>query len=140
MKDVAAMFLPLEVALMIISGGLLFWVAPWMMGLFSDNPDVIAQGALVLRMVAVSEPFYGVTIIIQGFMQGVGDTKTAFLYDIFGMWVVRILGTFVCTRLLSLGFVSAWGCMILHNMLLFVLFLRYYLQGRWNPLEKKQAL
>ncbi len=140
MKDVAAMFLPLEVVLMVLSGGLLFLVAPWMMGLFSKNPEVIAQGALVLRMVAVSEPFYGVTIIIQGFMQGVGDTKTAFVYDIFGMWAVRILGTFLCTRLLDLGFVSAWGCMILHNMLLFGLFLRYYLQGRWNPLEKRKVM
>ncbi len=137
MKDVAAMFLPLEVVLMVLSGGLLFAVAPWMMGLFSKNPEVIAQGALVLRMVAVTEPFYGVTIIIQGFMQGVGDTKTAFIYDVFGMWAVRIVGTFLCTRLLELGFVSAWGCMILHNMLLFVLFLRYYRKGRWNPLEKK---
>ena len=140
MKDVATMFLPLEVALMVLSGGLLFAVAPWMMGLFSDNPDVIAQGALVLRMVAVTEPFYGVTIIIQGLMQGVGDTKTAFLYDVFGMWAVRIVGTFICTRWLSLGFVSAWGCMILHNMLLFILFLRYFIQGRWNPLEKKHAM
>ena len=137
MKDVAATFLPLEVTLMVVSGGLLFWLAPQMMDLFSDNAQVIAQGALVLRMVAVTEPFYGVTIIIQGLMQGVGDTKTAFVYDVFGMWSVRILGTFLCATVLELGFVSAWGCMILHNMLLFVLFLRYYRKGRWNPLEKK---
>ena len=137
MKDVASMFLPLEVALMIVSGGLLFLFAPVMMDLFSDNAQVISQGALVLRMVAVTEPFYGVTIIIQGLMQGVGDTKTAFVYDVFGMWAVRIFGTFLCIALWDLGFVSAWVCMILHNMLLFVLFLRYYRKGRWNPLENK---
>ena len=48
------------------------------------------------------------------------------------MWGVRIVGTFVCTGLLGMGLVSAWGCMIGHNMLLFALFLWYYLRGDWK--------
>ena len=50
-------------------------------------------------MVAVSEPFYGFSIIIEGFMMGVGRTKTPFIYNIIGMWMVRIAGTFLCTQL-----------------------------------------
>ena len=68
-------------------------------------------------------------------MLGVGNTKEPFVYNILGMWGVRIVGTFLCTAYLAGGLVSAWGCMIAHNMLLFVLFLICYLRGRWNPLE-----
>jgi len=68
-------------------------------------------------------------------MQGVGKTKAPFLYNIIGMWGIRIVGTYICTQLLSFGLVSAWGCMIGHNMLLFALFLRSFVTGKWNPLE-----
>ena len=90
-----------------------------------------ALGSTVLRMVALSEPFYGVSVVIEGMLQGAGKTKAPFVFNILGMWGVRIVGTFVCTGLLGMGLVSAWGCMIGHNMLLFALFLGYYLSGRW---------
>ena len=125
-----------EVGLMLISGSLLFAFAPTMVGLFSRDAAVILLGSTVLRMVACSEPFYGVSIVIEGMLQGVGKTAVPFVFNIIGMWGVRIVGTFVCTRLLGLGLISAWGCMIGHNMLLFVLFVCYFRRGRWNPLGR----
>ena len=109
MEDLAAMFIPIEIGLMIISGGLLFIFAPSLVDIFSNNDEVIRLGSTVLRMVAVSEPFYGFSIIIEGMMQGVGNTKVPFAFNIAGMWGVRIVGTFVCTQLLSFGLVSAWA-------------------------------
>lgn len=69
-------------------------------------------------------------------MLGVGNTREPFVYNIAGMWGVRIVGTFLCVTYFSGGLVDAWGCMIAHNLLLFVLFMICYLRGRWNPLEK----
>lgn len=137
-KELARLIFLCEVTLMLLSGGLLFAFAPKMVGLFSRDAAVILLGSTVLRMVACSEPFYGVSIIIEGMLQGAGRTLVPFVFNIIGMWGVRIVGTFVCTRLLGLGLVSAWGCMIGHNMLLFVLFVIYFRRGRWNPLEARR--
>lgn len=134
MHDLASMFIPIEIILMIFSGSCLFALAPYLMGIFSSSEEVIRLGTTVLRMVAVSEPFYGFSIIIEGMMQGVGKTKEPFVYNIIGMWLVRNVGTFICIHLLGLGLVSAWACMILHNLLIFILFLRCYIKGSWNPL------
>lgn len=134
LDGLAAMFIPIEIVLMILSGGCLFIFAPDLMSIFSTSEEVIALGTTVLRMVAVSEPFYGFSIIIEGMMQGVGKTKEPFVYNIIGMWMIRIVGTFICTQLLGLGLVAAWACMILHNLLLFTLFLICYLRKKWNPL------
>lgn len=139
MKDLAAMFIPIEIGLMIISGGALFLAAPGLVRIFSTHAEVIALGSTVLRMVAISEPFYGFSIIVEGLMQGVGKTKAPFVFNIFGMWGVRIIGTFICTQLLSYGLVSAWACMIAHNLLLFVLFFFCYIRGTWNPLRAMTA-
>ena len=138
MTELSRMFIPIEVSLMFITGSALFAVAPMFMGIFSTNREVIVLGAVVLRMVAVSEPFYGFSIIVEGFMQGVGRTKVPFVYNIIGMWGIRIVGTFICTQWLGMGLVSAWACMIAHNLLLFVMFLIAYLKGSWNPLYVKE--
>ena len=135
--NLARMIIFVEVLLMTISGGLLFAFAPQMMRLFSQDPEVIQLGATVLRMVAVSEPFYGVAIIIEGMMQGMGNTVLPFVFSISGMWGIRIVGTFLCTQLLGMGLISAWACMIVHNLALFMAFLVCYLTGAWNPMNRK---
>ena len=130
-RDLGRMIIVLEVAMMLVSGGLLFVFAPQMMGLFSKDAQVIMLGTMVLRMVAVSEPFYGVSVIIEGMLQGMGKTMVPLVCNIAGMWGIRIVGTFICTRYLSMGLVSAWACMIAHNLLLFAMFTGYYRSGKW---------
>ena len=91
----------------------------------------------VLRMVACSEPFYGAFIVIEGMLQGAGQTVVPFVFNIIGMWGVRIVGTYICTQVLGMSLVAAWGCMIGHNLLLFVMYVTYFRWGHWNPLDKK---
>ena len=124
-KDLANMILLIEISLMAVTGGLLLLFAPAMMGIFSRDAAVIALGSTVLRMVAVSEPFYGVSIVTEGMLQGAGLTFRPFLFNLIGMWGVRIVGTAVCLRL-GFGLVAAWCCMIAHNMLLLILLRIYY--------------
>lgn len=131
--------IPLEVSMMVITGGLLFTFAPAMMGLFTKDTAVIALGAVVLRMVALSEPFYGASIVIEGMLQGMGKTVAPFVYNISGMWGVRIAGTFVCTQILGLGLISAWACMIAHNLLLFTLFSLRGLRGGLRQVYSQTA-
>lgn len=135
--DLARMMIFIEVSLMIVSGSLLFLFAPNMMRIFSTDPEVIRLGSIVLRMVAVSEPFYGVTIVIEGMMHGMGKTVLPFVFGISGMWGIRIVGTFICTQMMGMGLVSAWACMIAHNLLLFTMFVICYRTGKWNPMHKQ---
>ncbi len=124
-RDLARMILLIEISLMVLTGGLLLIFAPAMMSIFSRDAAVILLGSTVLRMVAVSEPFYGVSIVTEGMLQGAGLTFMPFVFNLIGMWGVRIIGTAVCIRL-GYGLVSAWCCMIAHNMLLLILLRIYY--------------
>ena len=133
--DLSVLIILIEVILMILSGGLLFLFAPNMVSLFSSDSAVISLGSTVLRMVAVSEPIYGVSIVVEGMLLGAGKTSAPFVFNIIGMWGVRIAGTFLCIHFFEMGLISAWACMILHNLLLFAMFITYYVRGKWNPLK-----
>ncbi len=139
MKRYASLFVPIQLGLMSMAGVLLFLSAPFMVRIFSDNPQVIEMGSTVLRMVAISEPFFGFSIITEGFMFGVGKTKPPFVFNITGMWCVRIVGTYICTQILGFGLASAWACMIAHNMMLFFIYVVIYTRQLWNPLRDMAA-
>ena len=80
--------------------------------------------------------FYGVTIVLEGSLQGAGNTRVPFIFNVIGMWGVRIVGTFLLVTVLGKGLTAAWGAMIAHNLLLFVLYVLYRKYGRWNSLMK----
>jgi len=134
MKSITRTLLILEPALMAVSGTALFLLAPRMMAMFTPDQEVIRLGSTVLRMVAVTEPLYGIAVVLEGIFMGVGDTMYAFVCNIAGMWGVRVLGTAILTRGLGLGLTAAWGAMIAHNILLCALFAIHYRSGSWNPL------
>lgn len=60
--------------------------APWLIGIFSDNPEVISTGATVLRTLMCILPFVGATSMSRMSFQGMGQPQYAF-----GITLVRQL-------------------------------------------------
>ncbi len=129
LKLLAKLLTVIEVSLMVVSGALLFIFAPNMVSIFIDDASVADLAVTVLRLVALSEPFYGVSIVLEGMLQGMGKTMFPFVVNVIGMWGIRILGTAICVFVFEQGLVLAWVCMILHNLLLFSSFVIFWL--RW---------
>ncbi|MCR4722564.1 MAG: MATE family efflux transporter [Eubacteriales bacterium] len=120
-----------EVLMMIVTGSLLFMFAPNLVRIFNKDPEVIALCSTVLKMVACSEPFYGVTNVLEGMLQGAGNTKFSLYVNIAAMWTMRILGTYILTQVFDFGLVGAWTGMIAHNMTSFLCYALYYKSGKW---------
>lgn len=110
----------------------LFLFPESIMGIFTPDPQVIAMGGQVLRIVALSEPFFAVVIILEGTFNGVGDVRAPFLIAVFCMWGVRLLSTWACVYLFRLGLRAVWWCMVADNMTRFALLLRRYRGRRWR--------
>ena len=122
----------IAVLLMGLLSILLFLFPATVMGIFTRDGQVISLGAQVLRIVAVSEPFFAALIILEGIFNGIGDTKFPFFFSLFSMWGVRILFTFLCVSVWGLGLQAVWCCMIGDNMTRFLCLLVRYLRGSWK--------
>lgn len=50
----------------------------------------IALAADVLRIVAILESLYGLSIVLGDVLRGAGDSRTPFLIVLMGVWAVRL--------------------------------------------------
>lgn len=107
--------------MMSISGCVLFCVAEPLMRLLTNSEEVVVLGARMLKLVAFSEPFFGLMIVLEGILYGLGKTKYPFYVETGGMWGIRILMTALCVKVWHLGLTSVWLCMIADNVIKAVL-------------------
>lgn len=132
LQQISITIIGISVAIMTVTGTILFMFPDVMMSIFTKDAGVIKYGSSVLRIVALSEPMFGALIILEGIFNGVGDTKTPVFVSILSMWGVRILATFLCVSVFNLGLTAVWICMIADNLLRFTLLFIRFLSGSWK--------
>ena len=118
--------------LMLAAGALLFFLAPALMRLFAPDEAVVRLGAAVLRIVSVSEPVYGVLVVLEGVFNGMGDTRPPVLYAVCTSWGVRVLGSALMIYGFHLGLRAVWVMMVLDNTCRCLLLLRRFRSGKWR--------
>lgn len=116
-----------SVLMMTVTGITLFFASLPLMRIFTPVVEVADIGARMLRIVAFTEPFYGLMIVTEGLFYGVGKTREVFFVETFSMWGIRILLTFFVTSVWMLGLSEVWYCMIADNLFKAIaLFMIYY--------------
>ena len=113
-------------------GALLFFLPEQMMSIFTPDKEVIRQGASVLRIIALSEPFFGILTVAEGLFRGVGDMKAPLYIALFCMWGIRVGGTWLLLSFFSGGLDAVWYCMLADNMVRCGLFIWRIRSGRWK--------
>ncbi|MBQ2049332.1 MAG: MATE family efflux transporter [Spirochaetales bacterium] len=105
----------LTMAMMAFTGLLLFLFARPIMGVFTPDQEVIRQGTKVLKLIAVSEPLFGLMIVSEGIYYGLGQTRITFIVETIGSWGIRILATIICIHVLNATLFEIWICMFADN-------------------------
>lgn len=117
----------LGMGVMTLAGILLYLGAPWMIGILSPDPAVVALGTRVLRIEAFAEPLFGASIVANGVLRGGGDTLVPACICLGTMWLVRIpLALLLSPRM---GLAGIWLAMCIELCLRGLLFLLRQAQG-----------
>lgn len=115
LKHTSSLLILLSFAFMTITGSLLFLLATQMMQLFTPDAEVIRLGASALRIVALSEPIFGISIILEGIFNGAAIPGIP-SYIVCSACGGRIVGTFLCVHFFQLGLNAVWLCMVADNV------------------------
>lgn len=119
----------------IFIGAIFFFFATHIISLYTDEQQVIIQGARILSFVAFVQPFQASQFILGGALRGAGDTKaTAFITLLTVLFLrpsLAALGVFV----LNLGLEGAWIALVCDQLLRSLLVLLRYNSGKWKQLK-----
>lgn len=139
-QQITKLSVTLTIAMMILSGAILFFVAYPLMCIFTNSEVAAEIGAQMLQMVAFSEPFFGLMVVCEGIYYGLGKTGYTFFVESISMWGIRILFTFLCVKVWGLGLREVWYCMIADNVMKAVLLAIPIATGKvrhWMQIERK---
>ena len=120
-KRLGRMSVWLGVAVMTVSGVLLYLFAPQLIGLLSPDESIRELGAAVLRIEAFAEPLFAASIVSTGVFRGAGDTVVPSVLSFVSMWLVRIPLAYALS--LSFGLRGVWTAMCIELCLRGVLFI-----------------
>ena len=119
------------VIFMTLMGAVLFFGGSFIVSIFTPDAEVVALGGGVLKIEALAQPLFGLSMVISGIMRGAKQTKITFLVAIIGMWCVRIPLTFILLNTTNLGLTCAWIAMASDLCVRGLVCLFFYHRGAW---------
>lgn len=119
------------VALMTAMGCVLFFGGQFLVSLFTPDAEVVSLGGEVLRIEALAQPFFAISMVVSGIMRGARQTRITFVIAAVGMWIVRIPLAFLLLRTTDLGLTCAWIAMASDLCVRGLIALFYYKKGNW---------
>ena len=131
-ETVATLSVFITMGMMFLSGVILYFSAYPLMSLFTNSDRVAQIGSEMLKLVAFSEPFFGLMVVMEGIFYGLGRSKYPFFVETLSMWGVRILLASICVRVWNLGLREVWYCMIADNVCKALLLALPVLSGRYR--------
>ena len=102
----------LSVAILAIAGVIFFVLARPIMGIFTDEAEVVTQGVNGLRALAISLPFWGAWFVFGGALRGTGDTVTPLVVEGIAVWTAVLLGL-AAVHFFDVGLGTVWGMFII---------------------------
>ncbi|HEX3047532.1 MAG TPA: MATE family efflux transporter [Bacillota bacterium] len=89
----------------------LVWFFPFLVSLYTPNPDIINSTSFVLRSVLFFAPFWAFSFILPAGLKGAGDVKYTLTVSACSMWLCRITFGYILGVYFKLGVLGIWLAM-----------------------------
>lgn len=101
-------------------------------GIFSEDPQVIAMAADFLSILAFWCFTNGVYNATSGLFQGTGHTEVTMAVDAARLWIFRFVTLWFCGSILHMGVRSVWYSVVISNGISSIILYILYRMGIWK--------
>lgn len=103
--------------------------------LFTNDQAIIALGAQILIIVALTSPIQTSQVVITGCLRGAGDTKFVAVTSFLSIGLVRPGVTWLFCYPLGLGVIGAWIAFATDQSLRLIINWSRFLKGEWTKIK-----
>ncbi|MCH2194799.1 MATE family efflux transporter [Kordia sp.] len=104
-------------------------------GLFTDESIVIANGASCLQIIAAGYIFYGYGMVVIQSFNGAGDTKTPTVINFFCFWAFQLPFAYLMAIYFDLGPQGVFWAITFAQVLIAIVGIFVFKQGKWKAVE-----
>lgn len=141
-QDMAVIYINRTRALSCVAGlvlaALILLLRSSIVGLFTTDAVVIATGAEIMFLVALSLPIQTDSFVVSGGLRGAGDTRFTAMATLVTVVLVRSALAILLVRVLGWELWGAWIALIVDLMLRAVMIYFRYYSGVWKGIKFKE--
>lgn len=110
-------------------------ISPWIISVFSTQPEVLYYGVQALRYVSLGYIFYGYGMVVVQGLNGAGDTYTPTILNVFGFWVFQIPFAYLVAIELGWGPKGVFMAIALAETLMAIAAIVIFRRGKWKTVK-----
>jgi len=104
-------------------------------GLFTEDEQVLKNGIRCLQIVSVGYIFYAYGMVVGQSFNGAGDTKTPTLVSFFGFWLFQIPVAYALANWFNAGTTGVFTAIPIAESLMAVSYILIFRQGKWKTVR-----
>jgi len=109
----------------------LFFTAPWLIRIFTDDKATISFGIRFLKALSIGAPILTIYGVFAGMLNGAGNTKTALFGNLFSQTTFKLGLSYLLSIIFNLGLVGILIGLIIDFTVRALWVGRKYLKGDW---------
>ncbi|MCX6736445.1 MAG: MATE family efflux transporter [Candidatus Parcubacteria bacterium] len=110
-----------------------FVFAPRLVSFFVPNdPEVIGQGAVFLRIIALTFGFLGLQMSLSGVFRASGNMMVPLLFSVVSLWVFQFPVAYLLSKHTSLHEIGIWWAFPVSYVFTALLAVVWFLKGDWK--------
>lgn len=109
--------------------------APQIIGWFTEEPSVIENGSLCLRVIAAGYVFYAYGMVVINSFNGAGDTETPTIINFVCFWLFQLPFAYLMAITFDLGPTGVFLAIVLAEVLISVIAIIWFRKGKWKLKE-----
>ncbi|MBB5174345.1 MATE family efflux transporter [Texcoconibacillus texcoconensis] len=106
-----------------------------LLGIFTDNSEVIGLGGTLLLLTVILEPGRAFNLIVINSLRAAGDVRFPVYIGVLSMWGVMVTLSYGLGVALGLGLIGVWISFILDEWLRGLLMLRRWRTRKWESMS-----
>jgi putative MATE family efflux protein len=117
--------------MVIVSAALLIW-AEKIIGLFSNEPNLLMTGSMFLRIAVAGYAGMSIVYLMQNCISGSGDTLPPMIISMVTLWIVQLPLAYFLSRYTDLGAYGVRWAIVSGFAVSAIAYLIYFWRGRWK--------